>query len=65
MGLLFAVGYRPSLVRRHNPPECQAARQPHSPVRCLVELVRAECTREGQQHEQPVPGQETAGAIRA
>jgi RNA polymerase sigma factor (sigma-70 family) len=34
-----------SAVRRHAPPECEAARQPHSPVRCLVELVRAGATK--------------------
>jgi hypothetical protein len=34
-----------SAVRRHNPPECQATRQPHTPVRCLVELVRAAATK--------------------
>jgi RNA polymerase sigma factor (sigma-70 family) len=34
-----------SAVRRHNPPECEATRQPHSSVRCLVELVRADATK--------------------
>jgi hypothetical protein len=36
------------------PPECQATRQPHSPVRCLVELVRAEATKGGRHHEYPI-----------
>ena len=29
----------------HNPPECEATRQPHIPVRCLVGLVRADATK--------------------
>ena len=33
-----------SPVLRHNPPECEATRQPHIPVRCLVDLVRADAT---------------------
>jgi RNA polymerase sigma-70 factor (ECF subfamily) len=36
-----------SAVRQQNPSECQATRQPHSSVRCLVELVRADATRGG------------------
>lgn len=32
MHLLSAVRHLPSLVRRHNPSECQAARPPHSSV---------------------------------
>src|SRR5262249_46436045 len=28
-------------VRQHRPSQCEATRQPHSSVRCLVELVRA------------------------
>src|SRR5215218_4207194 len=35
-----------SAVRRHSPAECEATRQPHIPVRCLVDLVRAAATRE-------------------
>jgi hypothetical protein len=34
-----------SAVRRHNPSECEATRQPHSSVRCLVELVREGATK--------------------
>jgi RNA polymerase sigma-70 factor, ECF subfamily len=34
-----------SAVRRHNPSECEATRQPHSSVRYLVELVRAAATK--------------------
>jgi RNA polymerase sigma factor (sigma-70 family) len=34
-----------SAVRQHNPPECEATRQPHIPVRCLVEVVRADATK--------------------
>jgi RNA polymerase sigma factor (sigma-70 family) len=34
-----------SPVRRHNPSECEATRQPHIPVRCLVELVRADAAK--------------------
>lgn len=34
-----------STVRGHSPPECQARRGPHIPVRCLVELVRADATK--------------------
>src|SRR5215217_6245938 len=34
-----------SPVRRHNPSECEATRQPHSSVRYLVELVRAAATK--------------------
>ena len=36
----------PSPVRRHNPAEREATCQPHTSVRCLVELVRADATRE-------------------
>src|SRR5215218_8530709 len=35
-----------SAVRRHSPAECEATRQPHIPVRCLVDLVRAAARRE-------------------
>lgn len=34
-----------SAVRRHNPPECEATRQRHISVRCLVGLVRAAATK--------------------
>jgi RNA polymerase sigma factor (sigma-70 family) len=34
-----------SAVRRHDPSECQATRQPHSPARYLVELVKAATTK--------------------
>src|SRR4029453_7899353 len=34
-----------SPVRRPSPPECEATRQPHSPGRYLVELVRAAATK--------------------
>jgi len=37
--------------------ECQATRQPHIPVRCFVELVRADTTREGAAPWAPDPGQ--------
>jgi RNA polymerase sigma factor (sigma-70 family) len=40
-----ARGVFVSAVRRHNPSECEATPQPHSPVRCLVELVRAAATK--------------------
>ena len=33
-----------SAVRQRSPSECEATRQPHIPVRCLVELVRADAT---------------------
>jgi hypothetical protein len=36
-----------SAVRRCSPAECQAARQPHIPVRCLVELGERGSTRRG------------------
>jgi hypothetical protein len=39
-----------SAVRRHNPSECEAACQPHSSVRCLVDLVTAAATKEGRRH---------------
>ena len=48
-----------SAVRRRNPLECEAARQPHIPVRCLVELVRADATREGRHHEHPIRARTT------
>jgi hypothetical protein len=35
-----------SAVRRHNSSECEATHRPHSSVRCLVELVRADVTKE-------------------
>jgi hypothetical protein len=44
MDPLSAVRHLPVLVRWHNPPECQARRQPDIPVRCRVELVRAQST---------------------
>jgi RNA polymerase sigma-70 factor, ECF subfamily len=31
-------------IRRHKPRECEATRQPHSSMRCLVELVRTDVT---------------------
>src|SRR5215470_3588560 len=34
-----------SVVRQRNPLECEAARQPHIPVRCLVGLGRADGTK--------------------
>lgn len=34
-----------SAVRRANPSECEATGQPHSSVRCLVELVRADASK--------------------
>jgi RNA polymerase sigma factor (sigma-70 family) len=49
-----------SVVRRHNPSECQATRQPHSPVPCLVELVGAATTKGAvgtmTTHSEPGPG---------
>src|SRR5215831_36349 len=36
---------RVSVVRRRKRRECEAARQPHSSARCLVELVRADPTK--------------------
>jgi RNA polymerase sigma-70 factor, ECF subfamily len=39
LSFLLAEGVCFSAVRRHNPPECQATRRPHNPVRYLVELV--------------------------
>ncbi len=36
-----------SAVRQPSPPECEGTRQPHSSVRCLVELVRADATEGG------------------
>jgi hypothetical protein len=45
LSFLFA-GRRVVAVRRTDPPECQAARRPHVPGRCLVELVRADPTKE-------------------
>src|SRR5215471_6762339 len=36
-----------SAVRQPSPQECQAARQPHIPARCPVELVRAHATEGG------------------
>jgi len=53
MDPLSAVRHLPLLVRWHNPPECQARRQPDIPVRCRVELVRAQCTKGGQHHDHP------------
>jgi hypothetical protein len=35
---------REAVVRQGNPPECEATRRPHVPVRCLVEVVRADAT---------------------
>jgi RNA polymerase sigma factor (sigma-70 family) len=34
-----------STVRRPSPSECEAPRQPHSSLQCLVELVRADATK--------------------
>lgn len=50
-----------SPVRQGDPSECEATRQPHIPVRCFVELVRADATqgadtmttRSGPGHGQP------------
>ncbi len=53
MDPLSAVRHLPVLVRWHNPPECQARSQPDIPVRCRVELVRAQCTKGGQHHDHP------------
>jgi RNA polymerase sigma factor (sigma-70 family) len=53
-----------SAVRRPSPPECEAPRQPHSSVRCLVEPVRAAATKgdgdtmttpSGPGHDRPDP----------
>jgi RNA polymerase sigma-70 factor (ECF subfamily) len=71
MGLLWDGASCPldgvffSAVRRHSPSECEATRQPHIPVCCLVELVRADATKgvggtmtteSGPGHGQPDPG---------
>jgi hypothetical protein len=45
-----------SAVRRCSPAECQAARQPHIPVRCLVELGERGSDQERAAHEQPIRG---------
>jgi hypothetical protein len=41
-------------VRRRTPPECQVTRRPHSSVRCLVERVKADTSKEGRHHEHPI-----------
>src|SRR5215470_11847978 len=51
-----------SAVRQRNPPECEATRQPHIPVRCPVGLVGADATEgaddamTGPGHGRPDPG---------
>src|SRR4029450_4102436 len=42
-------------VRRPNPPDCEAPRQPHSPVGYLVERVRATApTGDSRHHAHPI-----------
>jgi hypothetical protein len=63
LSFLFAGMVFVSAIRRHKPSECEATRQPHSSMRCLVELVRTDVTEEV--GDTPNLNQETAGRIRA